>query len=155
MGHQLLAEIPALAKLAGRIEVLPFRSKVVVVDTGVRLADSLKRINRDSRVLELERGLAFLPGELTNFGQAVDMMKSTLSQHGLTRVGSHSVTDLVARSRCITARLGANHGRMEIHFSIYRHLDSLLDYVRVAVPLPGLEFRPHPRSMGIFFLTES
>jgi hypothetical protein len=158
LSHQLLAEIPVMpADLAKWTTVLPFKSKFVVIDTGVKLAESLRRINRDSQVIEIDRGPAFLPKELTNFGQAVDIMEFTRKQHGLTRVGTHSVGPLVAGSRSITAWLAVEDGKMELNFSIYRQFVSLLDYVQVAVPLPGLdrlELRPHPRLKEILFLTE-
>jgi hypothetical protein len=115
--RQHLAEVPVLPEgLHHWIDPLPFRSQVMVIDTGIRLADSLKMIGRTTAVRETERGQAFPVGELTNFGQAVDVMRFTVKQHGLA-------------ARSITARMVADEGRIELVFTICRNVVSLFDYV--------------------------
>jgi len=155
LSRKLLAAIPALHPgLAGEIEILPFRGRLIGTDE--TLANSLRTIDEHSVVRELERGLAFndlIAEELVHFSQAADMMKLTLQHHGQASVGAHSVADYIARSRSVTARLAAQDGRLELVFSIYRHVVSLLDYVQVAVPLSGLRVDRHPSVDDLYFLT--
>jgi hypothetical protein len=161
---KLLAAIPALRHgLAKQIDLLP--SKVALIGAEAILTNSLKTINLKCALREIDRGSdfqTFTPHHLTCFGQAVAVMKFTLAQRGITelvftgRQGTSVVLradQLIADNRRVTAGLAVNEGKLELSFSIYRHFDSLLDYVQVAVPLPGLEVNSHVSLPNTYFLT--
>lgn len=128
-----------------------------MVDAGVELGDCLARIDGETLVHEIDRGQDFdqlLAEGLHHFGQVVDLMKFTVNRRDETGTGAHTVDELVAASRGITARLTANEAGASLVFSIYRHSVSLFDYVQVAVQLPGLAVYRHPDKPQ-FFLAAS
>lgn len=159
-----MAAVPALHHgLAKKIEILPCEAQLI--GTEAQLTNSLKTINVKSELHELDRGQDFQvynPHRLTCFGHALEIIKYTLEARGVTEVvftgrqGTSVIVHsdrLIAGTRRVTARLAENEGKLEVHFFIYRSLDSLTDYVQVAIPLPGLEVNPHPSLLKTFFLT--
>ncbi len=160
-----LAEIPALrGGLAEKIKLLPLRGRLI--DTEGMLAHRLRSLRLRSEAREAERGEEFMiltPHQLTRFGEAVSLMRQTFELRGLAKVpftgpaGVQKIFEVeqpVADSRQVTARLAVNEGKLEIVFSIYRHVVSLLDYVQIAVPLPGLAVYRHTERPGFYLAAD-
>ncbi len=159
-----LAAAPALSgELSGKIRT--FHCRETLIGSDAQLAHGFRQLAMRNGVRELERGKDFevlTPLTVRDFGAAVALMRDTLKRRGIDKFSiagpagtevEFPVDQLTAESRQTTAKLVVNEPRLEVHFSIYRNVVSLLDYVQIAVTLPGLKVDRHKSQPGLFFLT--